>query len=31
MLLQQRRDLIGTPQLVVDLAVLSLSHRREFN
>lgn len=31
MLLQQCRDLIRTPQLVVDLAVLSLSHRREFN
>lgn len=31
MLLQQRRDLVGAPQLVVDLAILSLSHRRKLN
>lgn len=31
MLLQQCRDLVGAPQLVVDLAILSLPHRRELN
>jgi hypothetical protein len=31
MLLQQRRNLVSTPQAVVDLAILGLSYCREFN